>query len=156
MENEKNDRLRRRDFVQLTLGWGAALFAFAASAAAGAKFMIPNVLYEADRRFRVLKPEDYPEGTTFLSEARVYLLRKGNAFRAVSAVCPHLGCTVNRAGEGKGFHCPCHGSFFDESGKVTGGPSPRALAWYAVTLSRDGRLVIDTSLEVAADKYLVI
>ena len=75
----------------------------------------------------------------------MYLIRKGNSFRAVSAICTHLGCTVNRNANGVGFHCPCHGSQFNDNGVVTGGPAPKPLPWFLVSLSRDGRLVIDTA-----------
>ncbi len=154
MPDQSSDKLKRRDFFSLTLGWCSALFAFIASTAAAARYMIPNVLYEPDRRFKAQKPDEYEDGVTFFPDLRVFLLRKGNTFRAVSAICTHLGCTVNRTP--KGFHCPCHGSVFDESGAVIHGPAPRPLSWYSVTLSRDGRLVIDTNQEVSADKYLVV
>ena len=49
-----------------------------------------------------------------------------------------------------------HGSVFDEQGSVKGGPAPRALAWFQVTLSKDNRLLVDKSRTVAADKYLVL
>ena len=91
---------------------------------------------------------------TFLEDERIFLVRKGNTFRCMSAICTHLGCTVNRAG--KGYHCPCHGSVFDETGAVKGGPAPRALEWFLVSLSKDNRLVIDKSQQVVADKYLVL
>ncbi len=154
MSEQSKDKVKRRDFLQLTLGWCSALFAFGASAAAAARFMIPNVLYEPDRRYKAQKADEYADGVTFFPDLRVFLLRKGNTFRAVSAVCTHLGCTVNRTA--KGFHCPCHGSVFDETGSVIGGPAPQPLTWYSVTLSRDGRLVIDTTQAVAPDKYLVV
>jgi menaquinol-cytochrome c reductase iron-sulfur subunit len=44
-----------------------------------------------------------------------------------SPVCPHMGCHSNWNGESKKFICPCHGSIFSITGKVEGGPSPRAL-----------------------------
>jgi nitrite reductase/ring-hydroxylating ferredoxin subunit len=154
MEEQTSDKLKRRDFVELTLGWISALFALIASTAAVARYMVPNVLYEPDRRFKAQKPDEYVDGPTFFPDLRVFLLRKGNTFRAVSAVCTHLGCTVNRASNG--FHCPCHGSVFDENGVVIGGPAPKPLSWFAVALSRDGRLVIDTTQQVAPDKYLVV
>lgn len=156
MNQLPNNQLIRRDFVQLVLGWCAALFATGASVAAACRFMVPNVLYEANSRYKALKPDDYPDGATFLPDVRAFVLRKGNSFRAVSAVCTHLGCTVNRAADGNGFRCPCHGSVFDENGIVTGGPAPKPLEWFAVTLSRDGRLVIDTSQAAKPDKYLVV
>src|SRR5579859_6315733 len=126
----------------------------AASIAAAARFLVPNVLYEPNRRFKALKPEDYPEGPTFMPDLRVFLFRKGNSFRAASAVCTHLGCTVNLAAQG--FHCPCHGSVFDTNGAVVSGPAPSSLAWFQLTLSRDGHLVVDTSLPAKAEKYLVV
>ena len=155
-ELKNNDPVSRRDFFQLVLGWSAALFAIGASATAAARYMIPNVLYEADQRYKALRPEDYADGATFMPELRVFLIRKGNSFRAVSAVCTHLGCTVNRNADGRGFHCPCHGSKFNEDAIVTGGPAPKPLPWFLVSLSRDGRLVIDSSQPVTADKYLVV
>ena len=155
-QSQANTDTSRREFLVLTLGWASALLAFGAAAAAATRFMIPNVLYEADRHYRALKPDDYPDGATFLPEPRVFLLRKGNSFRAVSAVCTHLGCTVNLNADGKGFSCPCHGSRFDERAQVIGGPAPRPLSWFLVALSRDGRLIIDTSSPVVPDKYLVV
>jgi cytochrome b6-f complex iron-sulfur subunit len=150
-----NDKVSRRGFFELALGWLAGLFAFGASAVAAVRFLVPNVLYEPSLRFRADKPEDYPDGSiTFLEEERVYLIRKGNTFRCLSAICTHLGCTVNRAEHG--YHCPCHGSVFDEQGDVKGGPAPRPLSWFLVTLSKDGRLLVDKGQEVNADKYLVV
>ena len=154
MNTPNPDQLKRRNFFALSLGWCATLLAVGASAAAAVRFLVPNVLYEPNRRFKALKPDDYPEGPTFMPNLRVYLFRKGNSFRAASAICTHLGCTVNLAGNG--FHCPCHGSVFDQSGTVVSGPAPSAQAWFELTLSRDGRLVIDTSQPVKADKYLVV
>ena len=154
MPDLPDDSLKRRSFLALSLGWCSAAFALGASLAAAGRFLVPNVLYEPDRRFKALRPEDYPEGSTFLANLRVFLFRKGNSFRAASAVCTHLGCTVNLAGNG--FHCPCHGSVFDQSGAVLSGPAPSPLTWFEITLSRDGHLVIDTSQPVKPDKYLVV
>lgn len=48
-----------------------------------------------------------------------------------SAVCTHMGCTVQP--EGSQLHCPCHGSVFDAlTGKVVHGPAERALPEIAV------------------------
>jgi cytochrome b6-f complex iron-sulfur subunit len=145
---------RRRTFLALTLGWCSTLFALGASLAAAGRFLVPNVLYEPNRRFKGMKPEDYPEGPTFLPNLRVFLFRQGKRFHAVSAICTHLGCTVNLAGQG--FHCPCHGSVFNQNGTVVSGPAPSPLPWFDLTLSRDGHLVIDTSQRVKPDNYLVV
>ena len=49
-------------------------------------------------------------------------------------VCTHLGCVPlgNRSGQPKGeyngWFCPCHGSHYDESGRIRKGPAPTNLA----------------------------
>ena len=156
MNTNPNNDAPRRDFLQLVLGWCTTLFALGAAGFGAARFMIPNVLYEPDQRSKLLKPEDYEEGATFIPEPRLFLVRKGNTFRAVSAICTHLGCTVLRNTTGNGFHCPCHGSLFNDNALVTSGPAPKPLPWYLVELSRDGRLVVDSGRVVAPDKYLVV
>lgn len=145
----------RRGFLQLALGWTAGIFATLATTAAGLRFLVPNVLYEPSQIFKAGRPDDFADGSvTFLDEERVFLVRQGNTFRCLSSTCSHLGCTVNRAEQG--YHCPCHGSAFDEQGNVKSGPAPRALAWFQVTLSKDNRLLVDKGQLVSADKYLVL
>jgi nitrite reductase/ring-hydroxylating ferredoxin subunit len=147
--------ISRRGFLQLALGWAAGTLAIVASAAGAVRFLVPNVLFEPSLIFKAGKPEDFPDGSvTFLESERVFLVRQGNTYRCLSAICTHLGCTVNRAE--KGYHCPCHGSVFDEQGSVKSGPAPRGLAWFQVTLSKDNRLLVDKSRTVAADQYLVL
>jgi cytochrome b6-f complex iron-sulfur subunit len=147
--------ISRRGFFQLTFGWLAASFATVATVVATVRFLEPNVVFEPGQRFKAGKPDDYPDGSiTFLEAERVFLVRRGNSFRCVSAVCTHLGCTVNRAG--RGYHCPCHGSAFNEEGAVESGPAPRALAWFLVTLSKDNRLLIDKGQSVSPEKYLIV
>ncbi len=72
----------------------------------------------------------------------VWLVRRGDAVTAFSAVCPHLGCGVEAAGEG--FACPCHGSRFDRDGHVLGGPAPRGLdpLETRVTTGEDGAVEV--------------
>lgn len=43
----------------------------------------------------------------------------------VVGVCTHLGCVPNKSA--KGWLCPCHGSMYDDSGRVIKGPAPRNL-----------------------------
>lgn len=55
----------------------------------------------------------------------------------MSAVCTHLGCVVPwNASENK-FMCPCHGSQYDETGKVVRGPAPLSLALAHVDVEDD-------------------
>jgi nitrite reductase/ring-hydroxylating ferredoxin subunit len=58
---------------------------------------------------------------------------------AFSAVCTHLGCTVNAGGPR--LHCPCHGSIFNAfTGQVVQGPASSPLPSIAVHVA-DGYVV---------------
>jgi cytochrome b6-f complex iron-sulfur subunit len=54
-----------------------------------------------------------------------------------------MGCRPRWISESTRWECPCHGSVYDENGKVIGGPAPRPLPWYEVNLAADGRLFVD-------------
>jgi len=43
-------------------------------------------------------------------------------FKALSSVCPHLGCQVHWEAQKNRYFCPCHNGTFDPDGKGTGGP----------------------------------
>jgi ubiquinol-cytochrome c reductase iron-sulfur subunit len=43
----------------------------------------------------------------------------------VVGVCTHMGCVPNK--EGPGWTCHCHGSQYDDSGRVVRGPAPKNL-----------------------------
>jgi len=59
-------------------------------------------------------------------EKPVYVVKDTNGQIAVlSAICPHLGCTVPWIEDQNKFICPCHKGRFDSAGKLIGGPPPR-------------------------------
>jgi len=47
---------------------------------------------------------------------------------ALNSICTHLGCVVPWSKSANRFCCPCHGSQYDENGKVVRGPAPLSLA----------------------------
>ena len=56
----------------------------------------------------------------------VWLIRDDDrSVKAFSAVCPHLGCSIDR--ENERFVCKCHDSHFTDRGGVVDGPSPRGM-----------------------------
>ncbi len=46
----------------------------------------------------------------------------------LNAVCTHLGCVVPWNASADRFICPCHGSQYNNEGKVVRGPAPLSLA----------------------------
>jgi cytochrome b6-f complex iron-sulfur subunit len=60
----------------------------------------------------------------------------------LNAVCTHLGCVVPwNAAENK-FMCPCHGSQYNNQGKVVRGPAPLSLALVHADVTEDGKIAL--------------
>ena len=59
----------------------------------------------------------------------------------VNAVCTHLGCVVPWNSAENKFMCPCHGSQYNEAGKVVHGPAPLSLALVHADTSEDGKVL---------------
>ncbi|MCG3185201.1 MAG: Cytochrome b6-f complex iron-sulfur subunit [Planctomycetes bacterium] len=71
---------------------------------------------------------------------RVYLQRVADtddaaAFKALSPVCSHAGCTIEYHEKEKQFHCPCHGAKFKQDGSLEKGPAPRDMDPLEVTVA---------------------
>lgn len=110
----------------------------------------PGVFPESASRFKVGFPEDFPPDSHRNIEARgVRVFRDDLGFFAISSICSHLGCIVSEEGSAESFTCPCHGSRFDEQGRVLSGPAPRGLAWLEMSLAADGSLMVDTAKTVS-------
>lgn len=123
------------------------------SAISNLVFIKPRATYGAPNRFSIGKPEDFPTGTRIaLDEHRVCIVRENDKLCAISTTCTHLGCII--APSDTGFACPCHGSRFDQDGNVTGGPAPKPLPWYQLSLAPNGELEVDKGAEVNPGTYL--
>lgn len=58
--------------------------------------------------------------------------------------CPHLGCRVPECGTSQWFECPCHGSAYNRVGEKRGGPAPRGMDRFAMSIGSDGSLTVNT------------
>jgi len=54
--------------------------------------------------------------------------------KALYQKCPHLGCRVPECGSSQYFECPCHGSFYNQVGEKRGGPAPRGMDFFAMSV----------------------
>ena len=57
--------------------------------------------------------------------------------------CVHLGCKVPWCKSSQWFECPCHGSQYSRVGEKKGGPAPRGLDRFGVSIE-GGVIVVDT------------
>ena len=103
-----------------------------------------------------------PEGRMWITEYPAGALEKGSliygstpawdgiqaGFKALYQKCPHLGCRVPDCGSSQYFECPCHGSFYNQVGEKRGGPAPRGMDFFAMSIE-NGALVVDTGNIVA-------
>ena len=138
--------ISRRSWLSLA---SMGSFLAAIGTAIGGILRLPNpaVLPGPVRRFKLGAPEEFPLDTeTTFAEDNLVLFRDSEGFYAVSLVCTHLGCTVARSKAG--FACPCHGSRFDNMGKVVAGPAPRPLPWLELSRAADGQLIVNADSEV--------
>ncbi len=73
-----------------------------------------------------VKTADVPVGGGVINASGLFVVTQPSAgqFKAFSAVCTHMGCTVNKVASGM-IDCPCHQSQFDIS---TGTPTSSSQA----------------------------
>jgi cytochrome b6-f complex iron-sulfur subunit len=58
--------------------------------------------------------------------------------------CPHLGCRVPDCASSRWFECPCHGSQYNQVGEKKGGPAPRGMDRFAISVDGAGNVSVDT------------
>lgn len=68
------------------------------------------------------------------------LIRLPNGdLRAFTAVCTHLGCTVQYRPDLQEIWCPCHNGLYNLQGVNVSGPPPKPLRQYAVAV-KNGKI----------------
>ena len=76
-------------------------------------------------------------GKIFATQLVVVTQPTAGAFKAFSAVCTHMGCTVNQIANGR-IDCPCHGSEYSiTDGAVLAGPAPKPLPSKTIKVTGD-------------------
>jgi Rieske Fe-S protein len=140
-ENPVSPTLPRRRFVELILGSGlfATLLSFIYPIL---KYLVPPKLPDLGKdaivaaRVSEIKPN---EGKIFRFGSKPGLLIQTSTgeYHAMSAVCTHLGCTVQYRSDLRQVWCACHNGMYDINGRNVSGPPPRPLEAFEVQVRGD-------------------
>lgn len=147
VDPDGNDpRVSRRSFLAL-LGLAAGLGSMGVFGSSLLGFLYPNAMKTPPTIFSLGRPEEIlaQEGKIFNPDQKVFLETSAGKVRVQTAVCTHLGCTVNAVETG--YQCPCHGSTYDLFGRNTGGPAPRPLVYFQCFKGASGEIMCDKSKE---------
>lgn len=146
IDPDSNDpKISRRSFLAL-MGVGACLLGAAQMVNVSVLgFLYPNAMKTPPSIFSIGRPEQIlsRDGKVFDAKQKVFIETLSGKVRVQTAVCTHLGCTVNMSDTG--YACPCHGSTYDQHGKNTGGPAPLPLVYFLVYKGASGDLMVDKS-----------
>ena len=98
-----------------------------------------------------------PEGRAWITEYPAGAIEKARSVYSAAELtgmeagvialfqkCPHLGCRVPSCATSQWFECPCHGSKYNRVGEKRGGPAPRGMDRFGMTITDKGELVVDT------------
>lgn len=131
----------RRRMIEVLLGGG--LFASFVS------FVYPVIRYLIPPRVADLGGDEVvaakvgdmkPNGSRifrFGTRPALLLMTAEGEYRALSAVCTHLSCTVQYRSDLRQIWCACHNGLYDLAGRNVSGPPPRPLEVFQVHVRGD-------------------
>lgn len=143
---EIQEKIPRRSLVKVLLGGG--LFASIVS------FLYPVLRYLAppvvadlggDEVVAAKLAELKPNGSKifrFGNRPALLMMTPDGEYRALSAVCTHLSCTVQYRSDLHEIWCACHNGLYDVTGRNISGPPPRPLEAFDVRVRGDEIVVI--------------
>ena len=82
----------------------------------------------------------------FGSRPGLLIMNNDGTYRALSATCTHLGCTVQYRSDLREIWCACHNGTYDLNGRNISGPPPRPLDVFDVHL-RGEEIVVSRKRE---------
>lgn len=138
IEDLQQIRPARRRLVEVLLGGG--LFASVVSFLYPVlKYLVPPAVPDLgqDEVVAAKVGDLKPNGSKvfrFGSRPALLLLTTEGEYHSVSAVCTHLGCTVQYRSDIHEIWCACHNGTYDLNGRNVSGPPPRPLESFQVNI----------------------
>lgn len=134
-----------RRWINLLLGTGvvASIVSFLYPAI---RYIIPAPVAESPSRSVVAAKVNELKRNTgkifkFGSQPALLVRTAAGEFRAYSAVCTHLNCTVQYREDLRQIWCACHNGLYDLGGRNVSGPPPRPLETFEVNLQGEDVVV---------------
>src|SRR5512136_2443655 len=131
----------RRRLVEMLLG-GGMLGSIAAFVYPLLRYLIPPPVADLGgdevvaSKVGDLKPNGSKIFRFGTRPALLMMTAEGN-YRALSATCTHLSCTVQYRNDLRQVWCACHNGLYDLAGRNVSGPPPRPLDTFAVHVRGD-------------------
>src|SRR5947209_2657416 len=134
--NGFSERQSRRTLLSYLLG-GGAIASVASFLYPVIRFLNPPQVTEAAvnevAAGRIQDPKPNSGKIVKFGNKPALLVRVSDTeWKAFSAVCTHLNCTVQYQDTNQQIWCACHNGTYDMSGRVVSGPPPKPLEEYAV------------------------
>ena len=147
------DTVARRKLLRW-FGWASLLVILGELTAGFLPFFWPRRTGAFGGTINAGSVNDYKVGEVKkIIEGKFFISRVPEGFLALWQKCPHLGCSVPWIDNGPSldsieptgrFNCPCHGSLYDRYGQIKGGPAPRPMDMFPLSI-RDGRIFVETT-----------
>jgi Rieske Fe-S protein len=101
------------------------------------RYLVPPEIPEAvTRRIVAAKKDELAPGSyktfAFGGQPGILIRTADGQYRAFSAECTHLGCTVQYRSSDRLIWCACHNGLYNLEGTNVSGPPPRPLERYEV------------------------
>jgi Rieske Fe-S protein len=138
---EAGPSLQKRDFLKMVLGGGVLMWL--------GSVLYPILAYLKPPKEAEVEVTSVKVGTVGeIEKGSGTIVRFGNKpvilvrtpegdFRAFSATCTHLDCTVQYRKDLQVIWCACHNGRYDMNGRNIAGPPPRPLDEFRVAVKND-------------------
>ena len=142
---ETNPAQPSRRWINILLGSGL-LASVASFLYPAIRYMIPAQVAESTSRSVVAgKVAELKRNTgkvfKFGSKPALLVHTKDGEWKAFSAVCTHLNCTVQYREDHHDIWCACHNGVYDLAGRNASGPPPRPLEAFEVHIQGEDIIV---------------